>query len=547
MQPEAHTNPPIAGTKLFQVDREVAALQVSSGRDDTQSPGRAQTLLVVPTDLTAGLLAFLLFGWLGLNRFIDRDEGFYLLAASEVISGRTLYHEFFYPQMPLLPWAYGAFFFVVGEGWFEARLLTAFLSAMIAGLVFWEVRRKQGLGWAAAALLTLCTANFALPWFVVAKTYALSTLLLLGAVLIIRNSSAGTTRWVYLMAGVLGALSIQTRLFFLPAAGLILVPLLFQKKLREAAFVCVGLLLGSLPSLPYLLLDFDAFLFNNLGYHLSRTAQSLEVKLSQKLFVTKILFGFAPPGRDLGVHAPMLLYLLIASTVWRAVKGSWPSLPTVMTGVLFLLSLLPSPTYLQYFAVILPFLLIGLTENLHLITTGLRGLRRWGAITAGVALSLWYLSIVPSEMRRFGATGDRMIGVPAGDEAAQWSIESATAVAKRLNQLTTVGEQVMTLWPGYLVGSHAVPFQRFENHFGFPAALQVERARQRTLNLPSPWYVKTEIAKRSARIALTHPRLGPGYIGDALRTAGYTVQEEVAGVRFWVRGPEPTTVSDATP
>ena len=128
-----------------------------------------------------------------------------------------------------------------------------------------------------------------------------------------------------------------------------------------------------------------------------------------------------------------------------------------------------------------------------------------------------------------------MIGIPSGDGARQWSIEAAEHVAAAVDRQTRAEEQVMTLWPGYLLSSHASVYPRFENHFGFSASQQVSRAEQRQFALPSEWYVKNEISNRNARVVLTHPRLGPGYVGEALRNNGYRIVEEVEGVRIWLR------------
>ncbi len=61
------------------------------------------------------LLAFAA-GTLALSRVrpIDGDEGYYATAARLVSEGRTPYLDFFYPQMPLLPYVYAPAFKVVG-------------------------------------------------------------------------------------------------------------------------------------------------------------------------------------------------------------------------------------------------------------------------------------------------------------------------------------------------------------------------------------------------------------------------------------------------
>src|SRR5262249_13938397 len=61
-------------------------------------------------------------------RLVDGDEGTYLLVSRLVADGRVPYHDFFYPQMFLLPYVYGAWMKVVGYSWYAARLLSACFS-----------------------------------------------------------------------------------------------------------------------------------------------------------------------------------------------------------------------------------------------------------------------------------------------------------------------------------------------------------------------------------------------------------------------------------
>ncbi len=62
------------------------------------------------------LLVAFAAGTLALSRVrpIDGDEGYYATAARLVSHGRTPYLDFFYPQMPLLPYVYAPAFKVVG-------------------------------------------------------------------------------------------------------------------------------------------------------------------------------------------------------------------------------------------------------------------------------------------------------------------------------------------------------------------------------------------------------------------------------------------------
>ena len=59
------------------------------------------------------------------HRFIDGDEGFYLLASRLVMQHKAPYLDFFYTQAPLLPYVYAAWFRLTGISWFAARVFAA--------------------------------------------------------------------------------------------------------------------------------------------------------------------------------------------------------------------------------------------------------------------------------------------------------------------------------------------------------------------------------------------------------------------------------------
>src|SRR4051794_23533138 len=51
-------------------------------------------------------LQFLFFSYVALHRFIDGDEGFYLLASRLVLAHKKPYIDFLFEQAPLFPYVY---------------------------------------------------------------------------------------------------------------------------------------------------------------------------------------------------------------------------------------------------------------------------------------------------------------------------------------------------------------------------------------------------------------------------------------------------------
>src|SRR5260370_42211234 len=64
-------------------------------------------------------------------RLIDGDEGFYLMASRLVFEHRVPYRDFFFTQMPLLPYIYGLWMRAIGTSWVSARKLSRRLTTLL--------------------------------------------------------------------------------------------------------------------------------------------------------------------------------------------------------------------------------------------------------------------------------------------------------------------------------------------------------------------------------------------------------------------------------
>src|SRR5580704_14951471 len=98
---------------------------------------RTCSLILIP--VFVGLMWFFLF--IAHHRFIDGDEGFYLLASRLVMEHKAPYLDFFYPQAPLLPYAYGLWMKLFGISWFSARSFSATLTTILGLLIYEHVCR----------------------------------------------------------------------------------------------------------------------------------------------------------------------------------------------------------------------------------------------------------------------------------------------------------------------------------------------------------------------------------------------------------------------
>ena len=118
----------------------------------------------------------LVFGPLVAFRFLDGDEGVYAYASRLALHGHVPYRDFFYEQMPLLPYVYGAWIGVFGESWYAARSLSALAAAATGALLYLHVERRLG-GWPALAAIGLyALSGLVFGYVTIVKTFALASL-----------------------------------------------------------------------------------------------------------------------------------------------------------------------------------------------------------------------------------------------------------------------------------------------------------------------------------------------------------------------------------
>ena len=112
---------------------------------------RGSRLLLAPVVLAQGLF----FLYIAQHRFVDGDEGFYLLASRLVLIHKTPYLDFSYVQAPLLLYAYAAWMKLTAVSWVSARSFSAVLTTLLGTLLYVEIchqTRRWLVGLAAAVL-----------------------------------------------------------------------------------------------------------------------------------------------------------------------------------------------------------------------------------------------------------------------------------------------------------------------------------------------------------------------------------------------------------
>lgn len=320
--------------------------------------------------LIAVQLVFLVF--FAFNRLVDGDEGFYLSAAREVALGRTLYSDFFYPQMPYLPYIFSLF---SGHGFatlFATRLASV-LMGLLTTLIFYALLKKLTSDRKTVnfILILYLFSGLVISWHSVAKTFAWTDFFLLGAfyslVLFLQSSR---NRYL-IVCGLAMALAVNTRLVLLPLVIVFYLPLIIdsgRQWLKRTAAYMIPMVLATIPSLVFLVGDTRRFVFDNFGFHLMRNpGVEFPASLLQKLLqVGKLLAN------------PQTLILLIialgAYIYWRKrrkesdhknILKSIPAIAGITAIVISVTYLLPNPVLQQYFVQAVPFVLLASAGSLQ--------------------------------------------------------------------------------------------------------------------------------------------------------------------------------------
>jgi len=482
-----------------------------------------------PGGAVAGALVLALYAGVAWHRFLDGDEGFYLVAARLVGEGKHLYRDFFFLQMPALPHVVAGWLALVGSGWHEARMLAATLAGAIGVLVYVAVLRSTGRRSAAASALVLFAGSgFSLGWFTTVKTYGLGEVLLLGAVLAGRSKRPSTL----VLCGLLLGLATSVRLY-LGVVGFAVAIHLARDLGRSRALVramlavAAGVLLGLAPCAPFLLRDGDAFLFDTFRFHALRYpegGESLFGEFGQKVETLLSVLGLRASEGPCGIQ---FLVLVLAGVAMSLAKGSpRNSLVRSVWILLGLVSFLPNPTFNQYFCLVVPFLAIGVVEDACAL--GVPSTRLARGATAVLVL---YAIAGLADADRFVRTGVRVPGIEEPANAAHWSIPTVEEVARTVDRQGR--DEGTSWWPGYFAFTRTPIRIEMANDFAIRAAPKLSAAQRARYHIPSYEEIGRGLERGSPPLFVEGNWSPPGF-DRVLRALGYRPEPTPDGTRVWV-------------
>jgi len=398
------------------------------------------------------LVILFFFHRLGVTRNIDGDEGLYLEAARLVAHGHRPYLDFFYQQMPILPYLYAGWMKLFGFTLASARWFSEFLTALTGLCLLAYVARSTGK----LLLVNLCALLFfangmILAWAPVVKTHPLNMLTLTASAILLLEWRRGRSNWWLFFSGLILGIGIGSRLTLGPFAVFYLAFIFLQAPGKRWGSIAAFVVGASLPTIPVLLLFFsDPALFwkYNLVYH------------------THVYPGVVGPERRLYtaqnlLHQYQFLLLLVAAQIGIlfTLKNSAAKFLTSDEGFLAVMALLfvaihmgSAEPYTQYFSALVPFLILLAVPFFEGVLSLPKPL-----IAAGlVVFFLFYWR---------GAKASRDFEIASMlSNRPEWSIKSLRNTAFRARSVVKPGEPCLTWWPGYafMAGCSSVP--GMENH-----------------------------------------------------------------------------------
>src|SRR5262249_12147872 len=142
--------------------------------------------------ITAGLIVFSqTWAWWG-------DEGFHLLAAQLINSGKKPYLDFIYPQTPLYAYLNAAWMQLFGQSWRSAHILSAFLTAgcviLTSSFVFERIPEQAWkLSAALIAALLIGLNSVVIAFGTIGQPYGVSLFLIVASFRLITKAVAEST------------------------------------------------------------------------------------------------------------------------------------------------------------------------------------------------------------------------------------------------------------------------------------------------------------------------------------------------------------------
>jgi hypothetical protein len=390
-----------------------------------------------------------------------------------------------------------------------------------------------------AAVILFASSSLVFAWYPIAKTFSLAVLFLFSAYVILTRISVSSPGWLVALAGLSFGLSVDTRSYVVGVAPVFLWWIWREGDARRGARLLwfgAGFLIGSAPSLALFFASPDVFIFNNLGYHAMRSPAGLIGIWQNKGLVVLGLFG----GSHTGFQVSVLVVTCVALMFLLQVRRDVPRLALLVAMVLGVVSLLPTPPSVQYFCMIMPFLIVAAVCLVSDYFTSVRSQRVTLIATAAcIVLLASFIGFGAPTLRQYLYTGYKVPGLRDAADAPNWTLKQVTAVSEAIDQMASPGERIASFWPGYIFASRAEPYPGFENNFGMLVAKKFTPAMRQKYHLISNTELHADFAGHGPRLVVVGNQGSwsgaPDYFASVtiLQAYGYKLKRSVGDTTIY--------------
>ncbi len=417
------------------------------------------------------LFIFAFFFFIALRRPADVDEGFFLVMGKSIfVYGRTIYLDFFSPQMPLLPYVYGGIMSVFGYKWVVARAVCALLaSAVGAMLCKYAYDRTRSWVFAVSVAVIFCFSPFMFIWLSCARVSALVIFFLVSSVILLPPIAARSSAWRYALSGFLVGLAVDTRLFMLaavPALAFHVSRVEKQHVRRAVLYFLGGTALALAVNLPLFIASPATYLWDIIGVHAMKTPNGLIGNFNQKLdLLLQLLFAYPALRPTLYLGYVVVFVAYMAHQITRRIPLSEWNPAFHAACAIFLVSLLPTPTFGRYFAVPVPFfMMLGIDLAQSALDKMGADYARKAAIGVIAAGAILFACLSLGKIDFYIFKGNNLEGSMQTEGGKEdWYLKNVKRVSREIDRLVAPDADVLSLWPGYLLESRVRILQRTEN------------------------------------------------------------------------------------
>lgn len=314
------------------------------------------------------------------TRLMDGDEGIYLHAANLVQQGLIPYYDFFYMQMPYLPYVCAPVSNFGFDSLFYGRVISVILSILIELILFlYAFKISKDARISLICLFLFGSNGLTLTWHSTIKTSIFSDffgfLSFILFVLFINDGKQKNKSYLLFLAGIFVGLAANFRLthaiFLLIECVLVFVVNNYslKNKIIYTCYLLIGSFVASIVSIYLFFIDPYTFIFDNLIFRQVWGYEVVKMGLLTKLF-TLSKFVLYPQNSIILILFSVSIILLFKTPETR---DNLQIYNTTVVSASFALSLiifymLITPTQFQYFGQTLPYLTLGSIPALIQVT-----------------------------------------------------------------------------------------------------------------------------------------------------------------------------------